>query len=308
MKSNIRVRSFGDCRSPGTGVFFRRITFGWRPIRGSQPLTEEDSGPMSWNFSSIPLGFPYCCTVRALDLVRNLVGTVRKPYSSRTLGEQTMSEKSEKKETDSTVPQAVVSRLSLYLRELQQLTNNGQDTISSTKLGRALGFTDAQVRKDLAFFGQFGYPGLGYRCEELVTEIKRILGTDKTWPVVIVGVGNLGRALLGYRGFRQKGFEVVAAFDTDEAVIGKTIEGTHVHHIDDLAKMASQRELKLGVVAVPAAAAQSVADLLVNAGVEGILNFSPLTLDDKKVGVVAVDLAIELEQLTFTVVNRRKNT
>ncbi len=217
-----------------------------------------------------------------------------------------MSDKS--REGDSSVPQAVVSRLSLYLRELQQLLRNEQETISSTKLGRALGFTDAQVRKDLAFFGQFGYPGLGYRCEELVTEIKRILGTDRSWPVAIVGIGNLGRALLGYRGFGQKGFEVVAAFDTDERVVGETIEGTQVYHVDELARIAKERELKLGVVAVPAAAAQGVADMLVAAGVEGILNFSPVTLDDKKVGVVAVDLAIELEQLTFAVVNRRKNT
>ena len=219
-----------------------------------------------------------------------------------------MSDKSDKREGDSSVPQAVVSRLSLYLRELQQLLRNEQETISSTKLGRALGFTDAQVRKDLAFFGQFGYPGLGYRCEELVTEIKRILGTDRSWPVAIVGIGNLGRALLGYRGFGQKGFEVVAAFDTDERVVGETIEGTQVYHVDELARIAKERELKLGVVAVPAAAAQGVADMLVAAGVEGILNFSPVTLDDKKVGVVAVDLAIELEQLTFAVVNRRKNT
>ena len=93
-----------------------------------------------------------------------------------------------------TVPQAVVSRLSLYLRELQQLLRAGKETTSSTQLGRCLGFTDAQVRKDLAYFGQFGYPGLGYRCEELVSEIKRILGTDRNWPVVIAGIGNLGRA------------------------------------------------------------------------------------------------------------------
>ena len=189
---------------------------------------------------------------------------------------------SDKKDSDSpsAVPPAVVSRLSLYLRELQQLTRNGQDTISSTKLGRALGFTDAQIRKDLAFFGQFGYPGLGYRCEELVTEIKRILGTDRSWPVAIVGIGNLGRALLGYSGFGKKGFEVVAAFDTDQRVIGQTIEGTPVYHIDELSRVASEKALKLGVIAVPANAARTVADLLMEAGVEGILNFSPVTLDD----------------------------
>ena len=133
-----------------------------------------------------------------------------------------------KKTNEGPVPAAVVSRLSLYLRELQQLLRSGTDTISSTQLGRLLGFTDAQVRKDLAYFGAFGYPGLGYRCEELVSEIKRILGTDRRWPLVIVGIGNLGRALLGYRGFRQHGFEVVAAFDQEESVIGTEVEGTPV--------------------------------------------------------------------------------
>lgn len=214
---------------------------------------------------------------------------------------------SDKKASDGSVPQAVVSRLSLYLRELQQLLRGGTLTTSSTQLGRTLGFTDAQVRKDLAFFGAFGYPGLGYRCEELVAEIKQILGTDRRWPLVIVGIGNLGRALLGYRGFRQQGFDVVAAFDSDPEVVGTTIEGTPVHHINELRQFAEQNEVKLGVVAVPAQAAQEVADLLIAAGVEGLLNFSPVTLDDSKAAVVAVDLAIELEQLTFTVVNRRKN-
>ena len=214
---------------------------------------------------------------------------------------------SDKKASDGSVPQAVVSRLSLYLRELQHLLLAGTETTTSTQLGRALGFTDAQVRKDLAFFGAFGYPGLGYRCEELVTEIKQILGTDRSWPVVIVGIGNLGRAFLGYRGFQQQGFEVVAAFDSDPSVVGTIVEETPIHHISQLQQYAEENEVKLGVVAVPAQSAQEVADSLVSAGVEGILNFSPVTLDDSKVAVVAVDLAIELEQLTFTVVNRRKN-
>ena len=207
-----------------------------------------------------------------------------------------------------TVPQAVVSRLSLYLRELQQLLRSGRETTSSTQLGSVLGFTDAQVRKDLAYFGQFGYPGLGYRCEELVSEIKRILGTDRRWPVAIVGIGNLGQALLGYRGFSEQGFRVAAAFDSDAAKIGRTIEGTPVHHIDDLDTVCQHEGIKLGVIAVPAVAAQEVAERLVAAGMEGILNFAPVTLSlAEDVGIVAVDLAIELEQLTFAVVNRRKN-
>src|SRR6476660_4222837 len=116
---------------------------------------------------------------------------------------------------DTQVPKAVVSRLSLYLRELQHLVRDGHETTSSTQLGKLLGFTDAQVRKDLAYFGQFGYPGIGYRCSERIDAVKGILGTNQPWPLVIVGMGNLGRALLGYRGFQSQGFRIVAAFDVD---------------------------------------------------------------------------------------------
>src|SRR5262245_31871056 len=116
---------------------------------------------------------------------------------------------------DEAVPKAVVSRLSLYLRELQRLVRDGHLTISSNQLGNLLALTDAQVRKDLAYFGHFGNPGIGYRCEALITEIKRILGTDRGWDVVMIGAGNLGRALLGYKGFGQQNFRIVAAFDID---------------------------------------------------------------------------------------------
>ena len=110
------------------------------------------------------------------------------------------------------VPKAVINRLSLYLRELQRLVRDGHETTSSTQLGKLLEFTDAQVRKDLAYFGQFGYPGIGYRCGELIARIKDILGTSQRWPIAMVGLGNLGRALLGYRGFTHQGFEIACAF------------------------------------------------------------------------------------------------
>ena len=126
---------------------------------------------------------------------------------------------------DSNVSKAVVSRLSLYLRELQHLLGDGKKTISSTKLGRLLGLTAAQVRKDFANFGQFGYPGIGYRCEELIDEIRGILGTDRLWPVAMVGCGNLGQALLGYRGFQKEGFSVQAAFDVDPHLVGSEFGG-----------------------------------------------------------------------------------
>jgi len=203
------------------------------------------------------------------------------------------------------VPKAVVSRLSLYLRELQHLVRDGHETTSSTQLGRVLGFTDAQVRKDLAYFGQFGYPGIGYRCSELIDAIKGILGTRQPWPLAIVGLGNLGRALMGYRGFAQQGFEIVAAFDTDPVKIGKSVEGIEIFDLERVQQIAEERRIRLAVIAVPATAAQKVADSLVAAGIEGILNFAPVTLNlPKQVQTIGVDLAIELEQLAFAVANQ----
>ena len=206
------------------------------------------------------------------------------------------------------VPKAVVNRLSLYLRELQQLTRDGTETTSSTRLGELLGLTGAQIRKDLAYFGQFGYPGIGYRCHELSEQIRNILGTSHTWPVALVGVGNLGRALLRYKGFSLRGFEVVALFDVSPTVVDTDVEGLPVFHLDDLADTMRVRQIRLAVLSVPAAAAQQVANRLVVAGVEGILNFAPVTLSlPENVSTVGVDLAIELEQLSFAVVNRTEN-
>ncbi|MCA9101867.1 MAG: redox-sensing transcriptional repressor Rex [Pirellulales bacterium] len=207
------------------------------------------------------------------------------------------------------VPKAVISRLSLYLRELEHLERTDKATTSSSQLGSVLGFSDAQVRKDLAYFGQFGYPGIGYRCSELIGAIRHILGTDRTWTCCLVGVGNLGRALLGYKGFHQRGFRVVAAFDVEHDKVGSSIEGVDVYHLDRLPELASENTITLGVIAVPAPAAQAVADRLVEAGIEGILNFAPttITLPDG-VSHVGVDLAMELEQLCFAVLNSRDKT
>ncbi len=211
--------------------------------------------------------------------------------------------------TAESVPKAVVSRLSLYLRELQRLVQGGLETTSSTQLGSLLGFTDAQVRKDLTYFGQFGYPGVGYRCEELITQIRRILGTDRSWPVAIVGIGNLGRALIGYKGFQNQGFRVAAAFDVSDNLVGRRIDGIEVFHLDQLSAVAKERRIRLGILAVPAEAAQAVADRLVAAGIEGVLNFAPVTISlPERVNMVAVDLAIELEHLSFAVVKRAENS
>jgi redox-sensing transcriptional repressor len=203
------------------------------------------------------------------------------------------------------IPKAVASRLSLYLRELQHLIEQGEETTSSSQLGRKLGFTDAQVRKDLAYFGHFGFPGIGYRCDKLVGAIKRILGTDQQWSAALIGAGNLGRALLGYKGFGRQGFRVVAAFDTDPHKVGSRIEGVLVYDLADLEDFARANGVRLGILAVPSSAAQGVATRLAAAGVEGILNFAPVTIElPENVRQVGVDLAIELEQLSFAIVNR----
>ena len=193
------------------------------------------------------------------------------------------------------------------MRELQHLVRAGRATVSSSQLAELFGFTDAQVRKDLAYFGHFGYPGIGYRCDELITAIKRILGTDQTWPVALVGVGNLGRALLGYKGFAQRGFTIVAAFDTDPQVLGEgSIDGLPVYHLDNLPEVARQNRIRLGMIAVPGPAAQGVADRLLAVGVEGILNFAPVELSvPPGVEVRKVDLGVELQILAFHAQQRR---
>ena len=203
------------------------------------------------------------------------------------------------------VPKAVVGRLSLYLREVQHLIRDGKETTNSTELGKLLGVTDAQVRKDLAYFGQFGHPGVGYRCQELVAAIKNIMGTNTTWNIALIGIGNLGRALLRYKGFHEQGFQIVAAFDVDDKVIGTKVEGVDVYHIRDLTKMVTALSIRLAAISVPSHAAQAVVDQVVEVGIEGILNFAPVTISvPSQVRVIGVDLAMELEQLAFTVVNR----
>jgi redox-sensing transcriptional repressor len=203
------------------------------------------------------------------------------------------------------VPKAIISRLSLYLRELQRWVRSGQETISSTQLGQTLGVSDSQVRKDLAYFGQFGYPGRGYRCEELISRIRRILGTDQIWPVAVIGLGNLGRALLGYRGFAHQGFQIVAGFDNDPKKVDRSIENVAIHPMQDLARITRERSIRLAILAVPAVAAAEVAEQIVAAGIEGVLNFAPVTLSlPPNVNVVSVDLAVELEQLSFAVVKK----
>src|SRR5207237_1404045 len=176
------------------------------------------------------------------------------------------------------IPNPAVRRLSLYLRQLEAFKRKDRRTISSKQLGESLNLTDAQVRKDLAYFGQFGHPGIGYRVDDLITQVKRILGTDKIWNVLLVGAGNLGRALLTYRGFEQKGFRLAAVFDADPAKVGKKHGEFDIQPLSELADTIGKLNIRLGIIAVPADAAQTVADQLVAAGLRGLLNFAPISI------------------------------
>lgn len=207
---------------------------------------------------------------------------------------------------DKLAPKAVVGRVSLYLRQLETTQKLGRSTISSSQLGSALGIGDAQVRKDLAFFGQFGYPGIGYRIEELIVALRRILGIDRVWPTAMIGLGNLGRALIKYRGFRSRGFHVVALFDNDPKKIGQNQAGLIVRPLSELHEATAELGIELAILSVPAEAAQRVADQIVACGIQGILNFAPVPLNvPPTVGVMAVDLSIQLEHLAYKVQNAK---
>ena len=199
-------------------------------------------------------------------------------------------------------PKAVVGRVSLYLRQLEVYQRQGWSTVSSSQLGGPLSIKNAQVRKDLAFFGQFGHPGIGYRIDELIEALRHILGIDHDWPLALVGLGNLGRALLRYRGFKSRGFHIVALFDNDETKIGLNYDGLVVEPIESLRKVVAVRKIRLAILAVPAEAAQRVTDLLVACGIRGILNFAPVTLSvPPQVNLVGVDLSVQLENLAYKV-------
>src|SRR5437667_9740675 len=143
------------------------------------------------------------------------------------------------------IPNPAVRRLSLYLRQLEAFKRKDRRTISSKQLGESLGLTDAQVRKDFAYFGQFGHPGIGYRVDDLIGQVKRILGTDKIWNVLLVGAGNLGRALLAYRGFEQKGFRMVAVFDADPSKLGKKVGAFAIQPMSELPATVSKQSIRL---------------------------------------------------------------
>jgi redox-sensing transcriptional repressor len=204
-----------------------------------------------------------------------------------------------KKPTKAEIPRKAVYRLSVYLRCLQRLKANEIRTVSSEALAKAARVKSTQLRKDLTYFGQFGTRGLGYDVEQLSKMISDLLGTTSLQPVILIGVGNLGSALLTYRGFEQEGFEIVAAFDND-ASRRRDKTPVPIHAMDKIEEIINKHTVRMAMITVPAAAAQEVTNRLVDAGISGILNFAPIVLhvpDD--VMVNNVNLAMELENLSY---------
>ena len=198
------------------------------------------------------------------------------------------------------IPEMTVRRLSVYTRCLQQLEEDGVKTVSSQELAERFNFNSAQVRKDLAYFGEFGVRGIGYYVAGLKAELQKILGLDREWPVALVGLGNLGAALFHYKGFSKQGFRIVAIFDDDPAKAGTTEEGVPIMPMRDLPKETKARNLQIAIVAVPAESAQAVTEKLIAAGIKAILNFAPGRIRAvKDVRLKNVDLSIELESLSF---------
>ena len=198
------------------------------------------------------------------------------------------------------IPEATVARLPVYLQILIEQSDDGVESVSSEGLAELAGVNAAKVRKDLSYLGSYGTRGVGYEVEYLVFQIRRELGLDQEWPVVIVGAGNLGQALAGYGGFNGRGFPVAGIVDVDPAKVGTVVADTAVRPLDELPDIVAAGGIRIGVVATPAGAAQDAADLLIAAGVTSILNFAPMVLSvPSTISVRKVDLAVELQILSY---------
>jgi len=198
------------------------------------------------------------------------------------------------------IPRKTIYRLSIYLRCLHRLKSNAIRTVSSDALAKAAGVKPTQLRKDLTYFGQFGTRGLGYDVEQLTAMISDLLGTKRLQPVILVGVGNLGLALLSYRGFEQEGFEIVASFDVNVSRRPSKQIKQPIHPMEKLEQVVRERGVRMAIVSVPGTAAQEGTNRLVSCGIAGILNFAPIVLQvPEDVTVNNVNLAIELENLSY---------
>jgi redox-sensing transcriptional repressor len=202
------------------------------------------------------------------------------------------------------ISESTVNRLSLYYRTLTDLQRENLTTVSSRELARRNKFTPAQVRKDLSLFGSFGTRGLGYPVDELKDRIASILGLNKTWNVALVGVGNVGSALVSYKEFQRQGFIIKKIFDSDQRKIGKNHKGISVSDVKNLSRELKESKIEIVIIAVPAPEAQKVVDQVISAGVHTILNFAPTHLKvPENVVLRTVNMAMELEHLSFALTN-----
>ena len=198
------------------------------------------------------------------------------------------------------IPEVVINRLPVYARALTELAVRGETVVSSQALGELLDVTPAQIRKDLSYFGRFGKQGRGYNVNSLLTKLREILGIDRQWRLILVGVGRLGQAIAEYGGFGPQGFEIVAAFDADPAIVGREIGGVAVMEIDELERFLRTTRVDIGIVAVPAAHAQRVVDKLVAAGIRAILNYAPITAHvPRDVTIRHIDPVLVMQSMTF---------
>ncbi len=198
------------------------------------------------------------------------------------------------------IPQVVIARLPIYYRLVTRMEGDGQSVVSSQELGEALGVTPAQIRKDLSYFGRFGKQGRGYSVPRLAAELKLILGLDRRWKLIVVGMGRLGQAIASYHGFQPQGFDIVAVYDADPAVVGTGHDGMTVHDVRTLHDDLRSEPADVGIVAVPADQAQNVIDTLVSAGVLAILNYAPIAVQAPwGVHVQQVDPVVQLQSMTY---------
>ncbi len=201
---------------------------------------------------------------------------------------------------DVVVPDVVIERLPLYVRVLSGLATDDDDMVSSEQLGDALHVTPAQIRKDLAYFGKFGTQGRGYNVARLSEELKKRLGLDQQWNACIVGMGRLGRAIASYPGFAPEGFNIIAAFDADETLVGTDIDNLPVRSLSQIDQAVADDNISIGIVAVPASAAQAVIDRLVDAGIGAILNYAPVTAHaPDQVKIKNIDPVMSLQSMTY---------
>jgi redox-sensing transcriptional repressor len=198
------------------------------------------------------------------------------------------------------IPDVVIDRLPVYARALASLERNGREVVSSQELGAQLGVTPAQIRKDLSYFGRFGKQGRGYNVKRLLEELHQILGLDRKWTMVVVGVGQLGRAVLSYGGFAPQGFQIIEAFDSDLRVVGECVDHVVVRPVEEMRAVLSGRPPDIGIVTSPAAAAQEIIDELVACGVKAILNYAPIAAHvPSHVRVKDIDPVLSLQSMTF---------